>query len=114
VTVPPLISGTRLCAAVDVDDGAARVVEIDAGPPPLEVIVIRRDGDWIGYYNRCRHMAVPLNMLATVFVAGEALVCDHHGARFRVGDGYCTTGPCKGESLIPVALRERDGTIVVA
>jgi nitrite reductase/ring-hydroxylating ferredoxin subunit len=112
--LPVLAPGTRLCAVADVDDGAARVVELSRGWPIVEVIVMRRGDRWIGYHNRCPHQPVPLNLLSTVFTLGDALVCDHHGARFQIDDGYCTTGPCKGESLAGVALVIRDDAIFVA
>ena len=112
--VPLLPSGTRLCSVSDVADGTARVVELGRSWPIVEVIVMRRGDRWIGYHNRCAHLPVPLNLLANVFVIGDALVCDHHSARFRIDDGYCTDGPCKGESLASVALAVRDGAIVVA
>jgi nitrite reductase/ring-hydroxylating ferredoxin subunit len=112
--VPLLPPGTRLCAVADVDDGSARVVELGRGWPIVEVIVLRHGDRWVGYLNRCPHMPVPLNLLAAVFVAGDTLICDHHSARFRIDDGYCTDGPCKGESLAAIAVAERDGAIVVA
>jgi len=112
--VPVIAPGTRLCAVAEVEDGAARIVELHRGFPLVEVIVVRRGERWIGYHNRCAHMAVPLNLLANVFIVGDALVCDHHSARFRIDDGYCTTGPCKGESLAAIPLTIRDGAVFVA
>jgi nitrite reductase/ring-hydroxylating ferredoxin subunit len=46
---------------------------------------------------------------------GKAIVCSAHGARFRIEDGLCTSGPCHGESLeaVPVRLDE-EGRVVVA
>ena len=112
--VPVLTPGTRLCAVDDVAAGAPRVVALGRGWPILEVIVVRRDAAFVAYVNRCAHMPVPLNMLDRVFVAGGMLVCDHHYASFRISDGYCTEGPCMGESLISVALQIRDGAIFIA
>ena len=109
--LPP---GTRLCRADEIAEGAGRVVPIGPGWPVPEVIVVRRGERWIGYHNRCAHMAVPLNLLANVFIVGDALICDHHSARFRIDDGYCTTGPCKGESLAAIPLAIRDGAVFVA
>jgi nitrite reductase/ring-hydroxylating ferredoxin subunit len=112
--VPLLPPGTRLCAVAEVDDGAARVVDLSRGWPIVEVIVLRRGDRWFGYLNRCAHMPVPLNLLDRVFTEGDTLICDHHSARFRLVDGYCTDGPCKGESLASIPLAVRDGAIVVA
>jgi nitrite reductase/ring-hydroxylating ferredoxin subunit len=105
-----------LCAVGDVADGAGIVVPVSRGFPIMEVIVIRNGASFIGYWNRCMHMPVPLNMLDRVEMSpdGSALVCDHHYATFRIADGYCTAGPCKGESLQAVALAVRDGAVFVA
>ncbi len=106
--------GTRLCAIDEVEEGGARVVEVAPGPPVVEVIVVRRAGRFIVYHNHCPHMHAPLNMLATVFVAGDTLICDHHSARFGIDDGLCTAGPCKGDSLTGIPIVVREGAVVVA
>jgi nitrite reductase/ring-hydroxylating ferredoxin subunit len=38
----------------------------------------------------------------------KRFLCTTHGAQFRLHDGLCTTGPCKGKSLTALAI-ERDG-----
>jgi nitrite reductase/ring-hydroxylating ferredoxin subunit len=115
VSEPAAIArGTRLCATGDIEDGGARVIEVAPGPPVVEVIVIRRGERFIAYHNHCPHMQAPLNMLASVFVAGDTLICDHHSARFGIDDGLCTAGPCKGDSLIGVPVVVDAGALVVA
>ncbi len=97
-------------------DGAGIVVPLSRGWPIVEVIVVRRGETFIAYRNQCAHMAVPLNLLDRVAMnaAGDLLLCDHHYASFRVEDGYCTEGPCMGESLTAVALAIRDGAVFIA
>ncbi len=97
-------------------DGAGIVVPLSRGWPIVEVIVVRRGERFIAYRNQCAHMAVPLNLLDRVAMSpnGELLLCDHHYATFRVDDGYCTEGPCMGESLTAVALDVRDGAVFIA
>ncbi len=111
--LPP---GTRLCGADEIAEGAGRVVPIGPGWPVPEVIVVRRGAAFVGYRNHCPHMSVPLYLLDRVAMTPEvdALVCDHHYATFRIADGYCTEGPCLGDSLERVALVVRDGAVVIA
>ena len=45
--------------------------------------------------------------------AYDALVCCHHGARYRPETGECVDGPCEGGRLTALAMEERDGRAVV-
>ncbi len=107
-----LAPGTRLCALAEVDDGGARTFTVP--PAQVEVIVARRGDRCFAYHNRCAHLSVPLNLLDRVEIVGEMLVCDHHSARFRIDDGSCTMGPCKGDALAGVPLAIRSGDVFVA
>jgi hypothetical protein len=44
---------------------------------------------------------------------GTLLVCSTHGARFRVEDGLCVTGPCAGKALKRVPAHVINEMIVV-
>ena len=65
------------------------------------------------YVNRCRHQSLPLDFGDGRFFdeACDALVCCHHGARYRPDDGTCVEGPCVGARLTPLRLEERDGAL---
>ena len=53
------------------------------------------------YLNSCPHRGIPLNWQPDMFLDedSELIHCSSHGARFRVGDGFCVSGPCAGQSL---------------
>jgi nitrite reductase/ring-hydroxylating ferredoxin subunit len=34
------------------------------------------------------------------------LLCNQHGALYRLDDGWCVSGPCAGEKLVALAVRE--------
>ncbi len=38
----------------------------------------------------------------------QNILCSTHGARFRVEDGFCTSGPCYGEFLEAVRAQVND------
>jgi nitrite reductase/ring-hydroxylating ferredoxin subunit len=71
-------------------------------------LVGRVDGGWRAYANVCRHRALPLDLGAGSPMSddGRYLLCHQHGALYRLSDGRCTLGPCAGESLTPVPVRE--------
>lgn len=67
------------------------------------------------YLNRCKHLPIPIDCGSRDFFDedGKELICVTHGATYRLEDGLCTFGPCKGEALeaLDVARRE-DGYYV--
>lgn len=75
--------------------------------------VVRMYGNVYGYVNSCAHMPVELDWEAGNFfdLTRTYLICATHGAHYEVSTGYCTMGPCKGKSLQPLDVVERDGNI---
>jgi nitrite reductase/ring-hydroxylating ferredoxin subunit len=84
--------------APDVPEGAARGLTLPSGH---ELVMVRRGGALYTYENRCPHQGTPLETFPDKFLNGDGslLICSTHGARFRVEDGLCVSGPCKGERL---------------
>ena len=95
-----------LCRLDDIPDPGARSFEIDGSDGPLDVVVVRHGGRLFGYINSCPHQGTPLETFPDRFLTrdGAQLICSTHGARFRVEDGFCTEGPCKGRRLRPIAV----------
>jgi len=77
---------------------------------------IRSAGRVRAYVNRCPHMGTELDWEPGEFfdIAKLYLVCSTHGALFEPGTGFCVAGPCRGASLRPLAIRERDGQVYLA
>jgi nitrite reductase/ring-hydroxylating ferredoxin subunit len=73
------------------------------------------DGALVGYRNACPHMGIELDWEAQRLLSrdGKWLRCTGHGALFRPEDGLCVSGPCKGENLRRVALRETEGLVML-
>jgi len=112
--LPP--AGTPLCRFDEIDDYAGREFVFGQGPGALDMFVVRRGNDVFGYLNACPHTSAPLNWMANKFFnpSRTLLQCATHGARFRINDGVCISGPCKGDALIPVPIRMEDGNVVIA
>jgi nitrite reductase/ring-hydroxylating ferredoxin subunit len=98
----------------DLTDGEAHVVAYGGGLLPKEILVVRDGDDVRAYLNRCAHQALPLNIGRRVRTANRLLLCDHHHAAFRFGDGVCVEGVCPGTSLTPVPIAVRDGRVLAA
>jgi nitrite reductase/ring-hydroxylating ferredoxin subunit len=88
------------------DDGASR---------SWSIFVVRWGRQVFGYVNRCPHNGVNLDWERNQFFDpnGLRLMCGKHGSQFEIGSGRCVDGPCKGESLTPVALVVLDDDICV-
>lgn len=104
-----------LCALEDIPDGQSK--GFPAAPGAFTGLFAVRRGMrvWV-YVNSCPHIGVPLDPVPDRFLdrKRESIVCSTHGARFRVDDGLCTSGPCYGESLEAVPARvDGEGRVLV-
>ena len=74
-----------------------------------EALAVRWRGAAYAYVNRCRHQSLPLDFGdGHVFDEEyDALVCCHHGARYRPDSGVCFDGPCVGGRLTALVLETR-------
>lgn len=91
------------------------IVGDDGNPRPWPIIVVRWGRQVFGYLNKCPHDGVTLDWERNQFLDpnGIRLMCGKHGALFELGTGSCVEGPCKGQSLTPVALAVLDEDICV-
>jgi len=74
-----------------------------------DAFVVRWQGGLHAYLNTCRHELLNLDFGDARFFDDDydALVCCHHGARYRPDSGACIDGPCAGGRLTPLALEQR-------
>lgn len=77
-----------------------------------EIVLTRVGGDVRAYVNRCQHWTdVRLDDGDGAYLRNGEIVCEKHGAMFRVSDGGCTAGPCEGATLPSVSTRVDDGEV---
>ncbi|WP_328805672.1 Rieske (2Fe-2S) protein [Sabulicella rubraurantiaca] len=104
-----------LCRLEEIPDGGAKGF---SGPPGsyIGMFVVRRGEQVFAYVNSCPHVGVPLDPVPDRFLdrKGEMIVCSAHGARFRVEDGECISGPCMGDVLEPVDVEVVEGEVRAA
>jgi len=74
---------------------------------------IRFGGIAHAYVNVCPHAGTELDWQPGDFfeASGLYLACATHGALFEPSTGLCVAGPCRGASLQPLPIRERDGQV---
>jgi len=72
----------------------------------LQSLILRRRGEQLqAWLNICPHAGRRLDWAPGKFLVDQGrLVCAAHGASFELERGVCVAGPCKGASLVPVAV----------
>jgi nitrite reductase/ring-hydroxylating ferredoxin subunit len=104
-----------LCRVEDIPDGGAK--GFPPAPGGFTGLMAVRQGDAVYVYvNSCPHVGTPLDWTPDRFLSadGQWIICATHGAEFRITDGMCTRGPCRGDALEVVPYEIRDGVICVA
>jgi nitrite reductase/ring-hydroxylating ferredoxin subunit len=111
----PAAAAHILCRLDEIPDGAARGFEVGQGMDQVYVFVVRQGGRVHGYLNACPHIGTPLDMVPDQFLTEDKrhILCMTHGARFRIYDGHCFTGPCQGDKLTAVPVAVRGGAVVL-
>ena len=110
------LSDRVLCRIDELPEGRARGFRFGAGAAVRAVFIVKKAGAIYAYDDACPHMGTPLAFLPDRYFDrdGRDLLCATHGARFRVEDGFCLSGPCAGRSLAPAAIRIESDVIVLA
>lgn len=100
-----------LCRIDDLAEDSARGFQWQGH----SLVAVRKDGDFRLYLNWCPHLGIELNFQPDVFMDmdNEFLQCANHGALFRVQDGHCLSGPCRGMALQSVPFEITDGEVRV-
>jgi len=103
-----------LCHRDEIPPGG-RAFQVQQENIMLDIFVIPAESSYVAYRNRCPHTGVNLDWRPNQFLdpSGKFIQCSTHGAKFHINDGYCVFGPCVGDSLKPVSLREMDGWLEI-
>lgn len=107
---PPLLPWSALPEGVPVEAEAV----VDGASESL--VVVRREGAARAWLNICPHAGRRLDWAPGRFLVSRDghLVCAAHGASFDLGSGECVSGPCRGESLRAVPLRDDEDGVRLA
>ena len=109
-------AGVVLGPLEDVADGRARGYVLEIGQARFHGFVVRTGDAVVGYVDHCPHWGLPLTRKLDAYLTddGRYVDCTWHGALFRPSDGYCVSGPCVGDSLMPWPVQVKEGRIVTA
>lgn len=79
----------------------------------VDGFVSRWQGKLVAYENKCQHLPVSLDYGDNQFFSrdGVHLICQTHGALYEPSTGLCVRGPCEGESLQPLQIEVKDGSV---
>jgi len=101
----------RLCGVNEIPSSGCLEFSLHQGTE-VDSFLVYREGEVRAYRNRCPHTGAPLNWTPDVFLdyQGKTIQCDLHGAQFRIEDGTCLYGPCRGQGLQTIAVTiQEDG-----
>jgi nitrite reductase/ring-hydroxylating ferredoxin subunit len=111
----PAIPGPqRLCASADLAErSTAQVFDVRVYGQPARAFALRVDGQAVAFLNRCAHVPTEMDWTPGEFLDAERryIVCTFHGALYEPQSGRCVQGPCRGQRLTPVPLRESEGQV---
>ena len=108
-------AGTPVCPLAEIADGGGRMFTFPGTDKEFRLLVLRSGATCLGYVNRCPHFGVPLAARDDQLLLSpqQWVKCNTHYARFRWHDGYCESGDCEGESLLPVPLHLRGELVCI-
>ncbi len=110
-----------VCGADDIERGEAKPFSLsrinetgESRPFPIFIVRTHSNG-YFGYVNSCPHVGIWLNFGEGNFFTPDRtfLKCGRHGSTFEIATGLCIDGPCKDQSLEPIALAVVDGDVCV-
>ena len=101
--------------AADIDDPGSFGFTLLLDSGPLFGFVVRQNERFFAYENFCPHAGRQLNWGPHRFLTRDKsmIMCSAHGALFEISSGQCAAGPCQGEALQTLPLRERDGALEI-
>lgn len=110
------MSGRLLCRLEELADPGTRGFTLEREGLREEIFVVRKGAIVRAYRNACPHTGGPLDWRPDEFLddAQKHIMCATHAALFRIEDGYCLAGPCRRQSLTPVAIECVDGEVRLA
>jgi nitrite reductase/ring-hydroxylating ferredoxin subunit len=103
-----------LCRLDAVPEGGATAVEVESSTGGFSLLLTRVGGSVQAFHNECPHAGRRLDWAPGRFlIENGMLICAAHGASFRLGDGSCIGGPCRGAGLKPVAVTLEGDTVLL-
>ena len=99
----------------DLRDKKCRKFFYKVGKENREGVMVYSQGKFYAYFNRCRHVSLPLDWGDEDFLTedGRYILCRNHGALYEPSNGDCVSGPCAGQALESVKIQIKQGKIFI-
>ena len=110
----PLIQpGQAICSVAALENQSSLRFALQTAKGVRAAFLIRYQGQFYAYLNRCLHMPMALDYDTNDFFAGDGchLLCQTHGALYNPQTGYCVGGPPIGLSLTPIKIAVRAAAV---
>ena len=90
-----------------IPENGSKGLSLKRGEYEIKVMVVRKGEAIFCYYNICPHTGINLDWNPGQFldITGKLIQCSTHGALFQIEDGYCISGPCAGQKLLPLKVK---------
>ena len=100
-----LRAGVWLCHLEDLPDPGSRACD-PFGDGRSSMFLVRQGSRVYAYRDVCPHQGAHMAWRRDAYLnrAGNRIVCNAHGAQFKIESGECLLGPCLGAALTPVAI----------
>lgn len=78
----------------------------------VTALVVKHEEDIAVYLDLCPHNKIGLSKTGNYLSDdGQRLICEAHGASFKLDDGSCDRGPCAGDTLASIPYELTDSTV---
>ncbi len=102
----------KLTTLIDVPIGTWSEHTLQTKNGMTSVMIKRGQTDWVAFINECPHQGRRMDYAENAFLEtpDHQLVCPAHGATFDAQTGFCTSGPCAGQTLtqLQVFVEQKD------
>ncbi len=105
----------KLAHLIDVPIGQWSEHSIQTTDGNTSIMVKRGTTEWVAFINECPHQGRRLDYAENAFLEtpDHQVVCPAHGATFDTSNGFCTSGPCAGQSLTQLKITFDDKDVFV-
>jgi nitrite reductase/ring-hydroxylating ferredoxin subunit len=99
-------------ALSDLKPGAVIPVQVLYNTRDITALVLKHNEDVAVYLDLCPHNKIALSQTGDYLSEdGSRLMCEAHGATFKLQDGSCDRGPCQGDTLAKIPFELENETI---
>lgn len=90
-----------ICLRDEIENPGSMGFSITVREEEVEGFLVRYRNNVTAFVNQCPHTGATLNWMPDQFLNLEKdhIQCGLHGAMFRMNDGLCVWGPCRGQAL---------------